>query len=509
MNAKTSFVPAVGNQPIVPITQLKRLPYPITQTNYLSIGGGIGSFCWVDYLRVCGVAPTQIKVIGLDSRPYGRFAQLCQNSQIAEKDRLRSNSDARPDNLWGFPSYAVGEIAEAIGQGAWRTVGKLAWQIFAEPTFAETYTPRLGDVSQAMEQEAKRIAWQKMWHYGRAFAIRKTDDERYLVGYQAGERIGLVVTNYLHLAVGYAMLRMLPALQSYRQWTGDSYRVVNAYEKHDHVYNHLAQKGGTVLIRGRGIAASHIIEQLVALRQEGANISILHLMRSPLPRGSQFGYARRLNEHHWEYQPFNWPKSAFGGELRQQLADLPAEQRELLFDLLGGTTSSPRSVWRKMITAGLAEGWYQIRFGELQKIHLQPPQGLCLSLHSQQFIQEESQLWADFVIDCTGLEAELTTNPLLDDLIRTHKITLNRRQRLPVNEQFELLGMENGRGRLFAAGAISFGNAFAPVDSFLGMQLAAQESVKRLIMLGAPNVQPLTVARSITQWIHWVRGVAP
>lgn len=502
------FVPAL-HQPTVPITQLKRLPHPITKMDYLSIGGGIGSFAWVNYLRVCGVSPTQIQVIGMDSRPYGRLAQLCENSQMGQKERLRSNSDACPDNLWGFPGYAVREIGESIRQGAWREAGRLAWQIFTEPTFAETYTPRTGDVFRAMDREAARIGWHEMWRYGQALAIRKSDDGRYLVSYRVGGKIQLVVVAYLHLAVGYAGLRMLPALQRYRQVTGDSYRVVNAYEKHDHVYNYLAQKGGTVLIRGRGIAASRIIEQLVALRRENAGISILHLLRSPLPKGSQFGHARRLNEHHWEYQPFNWPKSAFGGELREQLAQLSPDQREPLFNLLGGTTTAPRPVWRKMIEDGLQQGWYQIRFGELQNIRPESPKGLCLFIRSQQFMQEETQLWADFVIDCTGLEAELTANPLLNDLIHTYQLSLNSRCRFFVNDYFELRGMENGRGRLFAAGTTTFGNAFAPVDSFLGVQYAAQQSVRRLVALGAPAVQPLTVTRSVRQWVNWARGVAP
>ena len=71
---------------------------------------------------------------------------LCRNSQIPLHERLRSNSDSCPDNIWGFPGYAVREIWGAIRRLHLRHAARTAWEIFGEPAIAATYTPRAGDV---------------------------------------------------------------------------------------------------------------------------------------------------------------------------------------------------------------------------------------------------------------------------------------------------------------------------------------------------------------------------
>lgn len=497
------------SQPIVSIGQLKRLPCPVIQSDYLAIGGGMGSFTWVDYLRICGATVSQIVVVGLENRPYGRLNQLCYDSQIRGQDRMRSNSDACPDNLWGFPSYAVREIAACGRKGDWQTAGRIIWQLFSEPTLTESYTPTIAQVFHSLDREAQRIGWGQLWRYGQAYAIRRSDDGRYVVGVKGEAQDYLVIAPYVHLAVGYPAIHLLPELQNYREQTGDQERVVNSYEPHEHVYDHLRRYGGTVLIRGRGMTASKIVENLASLREYNRAICILHLVRSPLPAASHFGRSGRISENHWEYQPFNWPKSAFGGTLRDHLAQLSPSEREPLFDLLGGTTTAPRPQWRELIARGLKEGWYQLRFGQLQEITRPEGGGLQLTLSNQQFLREETRLWADFVIDCTGLEAKLNSNPLLADLINSYHIPLNKRQRLPINEHFELTGLSNGSGRLFAAGSIVFGNAFAPTDSFFGMQYGAYCSLNQLLALKAPGLKPLTPLRSVNQWWLWMRGLTP
>ncbi len=42
---------------------------------------------------------------------------------------------------------------------------------------------------------------------------------------------------------------------------GDFHSVVNAYENHEQVYDHLRKHGGLVLVRGRGIVASRILQR--------------------------------------------------------------------------------------------------------------------------------------------------------------------------------------------------------------------------------------------------------
>ena len=43
----------------------------------------------------------------------------------------------------------------------------------------------------------------------------------------------------------------------------DYSRVVNAYEPHEHVYDELIRKPGTVVIRGGSIVASRVLQRLI------------------------------------------------------------------------------------------------------------------------------------------------------------------------------------------------------------------------------------------------------
>jgi pSer/pThr/pTyr-binding forkhead associated (FHA) protein len=369
---RPDFPPKIFDRPLVSRGDLERTNLPLQECTYLTIGGGLGSFAWVDHLVIYGADPTRIVVIGneKDARPYNRYRRLCQNSQIPEHERLRSNSDSCPDNIWGWPGYAVREAWQSFTQGDLQHMLKVLLQIFGEPE-VETYTPRSGDVFTAIDREALRIGWPHMWRQGTIEAIRKTDDGRYVVAYSQPDGVGQIhklhLARYVHLAIGYPAIRILPDLQSYRDQTGDTKSVVNAYERHTHVYNHLAQKGGTVVVRGRGIVASRVIQRLYELRQDhpGRQIQIVHLHRSPTSDGHRYGSARRPVENHWEFQPFNWPKANWGGDLRALLERaIPRDRKELLNDW-GGTTTAARPDWRHIVRTGLAEGWYVNRFGSV------------------------------------------------------------------------------------------------------------------------------------------------
>ncbi len=120
---------------------------------------------------------------------------------------MRSNSDSCPDNIWGWPSYALREAWHNLSKGQPNSTLKYLWQVFAEPTFAETYTPRAGNVFDSIDREVKRINWNQIYRYGRVRAIRKTDDGRYCVAYSRGPGdYAFLVSRYLHLATGYIML---------------------------------------------------------------------------------------------------------------------------------------------------------------------------------------------------------------------------------------------------------------------------------------------------------------
>lgn len=318
-----SFPPPAFQAPRISLSHLMDMGLPMREFDYAALGGGIGSFVWVDGLRLCGVAPGQIAVLGTETKPYARYEQLCRNSQIPPHERLRSNSDSCPDNLWGWPSYALREAWQDASRGRLTHALRYLWQVFAEPTLAETYTPRSGNVFDSIDREAARIGWPQMFTYGRIRSLRQTTDGRYAIAYSASTADrrdhGIIVARYLHLATGYPAIQFLPDLQAYRATTNDFKTVVNAYEAHDHVYEYLEQAGGTVMIRGRGIVASRIVQRIYEARRVNPNIYLLHLMRSPKPTGNRFGKAQRVVKNHYEFQPFNWPKACWGGDLRVQL----------------------------------------------------------------------------------------------------------------------------------------------------------------------------------------------
>jgi hypothetical protein len=73
-----------------------------------------------------------------------------------------------------------------------------------------------------------------------------------------------------------------------------------------------------------------------------------------------------------------------------------------------------------------------------------------------------------------------------------------------VERHFEVRGTANGRGALYASGAATLGGYFPGVDTFLGLQIAAQEIAEDLGRRGfAPR---LTTARSVRQWLRWLRN---
>lgn len=86
-----------------------------------------------------------------------------------------------------------------------------------------------------------------------------------------------------------------------------SQSVVQGYEPHDHVYEQLERKGGTVIIRGSGIVASQIMDRLYLARKFNTNIKIIHMNREPR-RGNKFGMVQRAVDNDWEFQPYSWPK---------------------------------------------------------------------------------------------------------------------------------------------------------------------------------------------------------
>ncbi|NMG07005.1 FHA domain-containing protein [Brasilonema sp. UFV-L1] len=504
----SSFPPPVFQEEKVPVQALHATGKTVGESDFLAIGAGLGSYIWVDLLRIWGVRCEKIVALGLDQEPYARYKRLCMNSQIPLHERLRSNSDSCPDNIWGWPSYALRESWRDFTKANLSQSFKYLWQVFNEPTFAETYTPRAGNVFDSINREAKRIGWDKIYRYGRVRAIRKTDDGRYCVAYSQGPGShAFHVARYLHLAIGYPAIQFLPDLQAYREKYQDFKSVVNAYEDHNHVYEQLEKQGGKVLIRGRGIVASRILQRIYEARQRNRNITVLHLMRSPKPIGNKFEKAQRFVNNHYEFQPFNWPKACWGGELRVMLEKANTDERKRLLTDWGGTTTADRRDWQRITEEGLREGWYKIEFGEVQKVERDAQNRPLTHIQEQGFGQ--MTLDADFIIDSTGLDAKAQASPLLEDLVKHYNLPLNYLGRLSVGNNFELVEMRHAKSQIYAAGATTLGGPYAAVDSFLGLQYAALCAVDSLAAARAPGVHRLNAFSSFGQWLKWVFNQSP
>lgn len=497
------------------------------EVEYLALGGGVGSFIWVDHLRVFGVPASQIRAVGVNETPYRKYEQLCEYSQIPKHERLRSNAISTPDNVWGFPGYASRETWKGLKRGR---LGELKhiFTVFGEPTLAISYVPRAGDVFASLDREIDRIGWRDIWRYGRIEQIRMTDDGRYVAAYtgkrtgggSSSSRVRYLIGRNLHLSTGYPGSQFLPDLMDFKRANRTSKRVFNAYEPPEGQYEDLAQNGGTVVVRGRGIVATRVIQKLTEIRRSNnANVQILHLMRSPA-KPARYDLAQRPVWHNVEIQPFNWPKSCWGGSLRVRLEKATPEGRASLMRQWGGTTTAERHDWDEMFTTGAREGWYQAHFGTVRKLELSAGGKKVKTM-----IESRNQEWgmrdleADYVIDCTGLISELRRLPLLRDLIDTYNLPRNKsgagsdgEQKLAglaVSNSFEIEGLRNGQGRAYAAGVVTANGPYAAVDSFLGLQYAALRSVDHLRSVRAAHVSGFGPLRSFGQWLKWCSGSAP
>lgn len=503
----------VLRRPIVSEEQLRQSGIEVHQTTFAGAGGGMGTFVWADLLRVSGVPPEQLALVGAESAPYARYQRLCTNSQIPPHERLRSNSDSCPDNVWGFPSYALREIWDSVRSGDIRLAARLGSQIFGEPALSQTYTPRSGDVFRALDREADRIGWQQMLRFGRIRAIRRSAEGRILIIASAStdqeRRHHAVAAPFVHLAIGYPAIQLLPDLAAYRDKHSDRLRVVNAYEFHGHVYDQLRARGGTVVLRGRGIVASRIIQRLYQERRNNPKISIVHLHRSRLTAGHTYGASRRGVENEFEFQPFNWPKGCWTGEQRATLERASPAERQQLLEAWGGTTTADRRDWRRIVREGVREGWYRPEYGVVKDLSPTPDGRVVSHISNSLAGGGTLELVADFVIDCTGLIATPDRSPILDDLISLYGLPRNPLGRLQVTDDFEVAGMRQGSARMYASGAITLGGPHAAVDSFLGLQYAAYRTVESMRQAYPQGVRKLNGLYSASQWWRWMRGVAP
>ncbi len=476
---------------------------PMRDVEFLTVGGGIGSFVTLDYLRIYGVPTDQMRVISNIDHPWQTYEFLTRVSQIPKTERIRSDSSSRPDNIWGFPSYAVEE--------AWREKSlKHLFQVAVEPIFDDYWTPRAGTVFRNLEREARRIRYWDMLVKGQVRMVRRRVGGGYFTvvtppdGTSPTKRIAFR-SRFVHLAVGYPGLKFLPDLQEFRQKHGDYQRVVNAYEPHEHVYEFLKSRGsGTVVIRGGGIVASRVLQRLFDDRAAyNLGTQIVHIFRTFITgsHGPSI-FMRRRGGDGWAYQGFNYPKSVWGGQLKAEMRTLEGADRARKYKDMGGTNTPRRRRWQEQMRAGRHGGYYHPVQGSVETVAPAPDGRIRSHVVSNDGTIRDPV--ADYVIDCTGLEADIAEHRVLADLLQYGGAYRNPVGRLEVERHFEVKGTASGDGALYASGAATLGGYFPGVDTFLGLQIAAQEIADDLARRGfVARMGPL---RSTAQWIKWARG---
>jgi hypothetical protein len=473
---------------------------PIIDVPFVTVGGGMGSFVTVDYLRIAGVQPDQMKVLTNIGFPWQTYEYLTRVSQIPDQSRIRSDSSSRPDNIWGFPSYALQETWQD------KSLAHLC-HVLIEPIFADYWTPRRSTVFASLDRESKRIGYEQLLARGAVRMVRRRFGGGYFVlltpdaGTSRTKRVAYRA-RFVHIAIGYPGLRYLPDLQAYREKHQDYERVVAAYEPHEHVYETLKKRQGTVVIRGGGIVASRVLQRLFDDREKNKlPTNIIHIFRTYIEgTHGPHPWMRRKGGRGWAYQGFNYPKSVWGGQLKARMRKLDGEERANLYKLMGGTNTPRRRVWQKQMADGRAGGYYHDLQGVVEKV--EPGENGKVVSYVKSKNGQEQRIEADFIIDCTGLEADISEHRVLADLLKNSGAGRNPLGRLEVERHFEIKETANGDGAVYASGAATLGGYFPGVDTFLGLQIAAQEIADDLARRGwCKKIGPV---RSTVQWFKWL-----
>ena len=251
----------------------------------------------------------------------------------------------------------------------------------------------------------------------------------------------------MHLAIGYPGLRFLPDLQAFRESSGDYEHVVNAYEPHEHVYEFLKTKPGTVVLRGGGIVASRVLQRLFDDREKfNTQTKIVHIFRTFVTgaHGPHI-WTRRKGGDGWAYQGFNYPKSVWGGQLKAQMRKLEGEARAKKYKEMGGTNTPKRRRWQKQMAAGPRRAATTTAMqGTVDKV-TPGPDGMLTSFVTGKSGAQE--VHSHYIIDCTGLEADIAEHRVLADLLAHGGAGRNPLGRLEVERHFEVKGTAERRRR--------------------------------------------------------------
>ena len=215
-------------------------------------------------------------------------------------------------------------------------------------------------------------------------------------------------------------LRFLPDLQAYRE-TSHDYHPWSTPTSRTSTSTRSSTAPGIVLVRGGGIVASRVLQRLIDDReQHGAQTQIVHVFRTYVTgaHGPDI-WMRRRGGDGWAYQGFNYPKSVWGGQLKAQM-------RKLEGDGAGRPTTrtsaapTPRSagVWQQQMRGPR---------GRLVPDACRRGRWTCAGPTATRSLTRSRRRTAtrrspaDFVIDCTGLEADIAEHRVLADLLDTRR----------------------------------------------------------------------------------------
>src|SRR5690606_35864268 len=70
--------------------QVRAAGIPIHDIPFVTVGGGIGSFVTLDYLRLYGVPTSRLRVLSNIDTPWETYEYLTRVSQIPRPERIRS-----------------------------------------------------------------------------------------------------------------------------------------------------------------------------------------------------------------------------------------------------------------------------------------------------------------------------------------------------------------------------------------------------------------------------------
>jgi hypothetical protein len=258
---------------------------------------------------------------------------------------------------------------------------------------------------------------------------------------------------------------------------------------------------GTVLVRGGGVVASRVLQRLFDDRERaGAQTTVVHVMRT-FVRGARgpHPWLRQRGGDGWAYQGFNYPKSVWGGQLKARMRRLEGDERVRAYRQMGGTNTPYRRGWQRQMAAGRAGGYYTAQQGTIEQVAVEADGRLRCRLVGE---HGASEVRADYIIDCTGLRPDIAHHRILKDLLERGGAGRNPMGGLDVERHFEVRGTASGEGALYASGVASHGGYFPGVDTFLGLQVAAQEIAEDLARRGF--ARPLTPGRSTGQWLAWL-----